>query len=105
MKLTRGQQREVRAWLKLPGLKQEARCPFVEEIIAHTYASVCKPPSPCQELCPAIFPRLAKKRAAMVGISFQPLRCPCYYYPRSYVVRVARILLARKGVTNERKTK
>jgi hypothetical protein len=111
MKLTREQLKGVREWLKIGIPDCNRICPFDSWTQDHY----------CREVCPAVFPSLPKKRKAhekqilarayalyghSEGVdSIESLACPCHCYPRRYVVRVARLLLARHGETGVKKLK
>ena len=91
MKLTKLELQGVRNWLKFPRKDAFQVCPFWNEGIV-LYRS-------CRVLCPSIFPSLQRKREELVNDTFFPNPCPCTNYPYNYVVRVARLLIGRKGVT------
>ena len=73
--------RAIRTWLKSAKSKLWATCPFLEN-----WEGRCL-------VCRAIFPKLARKQ---VEENYET-GCPCYLYSKSYVVRRARLILARHG--------
>ncbi len=86
--LDQEEQAAIREWLRTKDVK---RCPF-------SNLSFQSPSNYwyCGKVCPTIFPRLG-------GCAVNC--CPCYQYAKSYVVRKARLILARKGRLRRDKTK
>lgn len=100
MKLTRKQLSGIRKWLKIDKeFRQTHTCPF--KIDPDCMPNLGVTEFACDIACLAMFPRLNKKRALHpVRI---PMLCPCACYQHGYVVRVARLALARRGVVGERR--
>ena len=78
--LDQEEQAAIREWLKT---KDVERCPF-SNLIYQAPGNYWY----CGKVCGTIFPRL---QGCVIDC------CPCYKYTKSYVVRKARLLLARKG--------
>lgn len=94
----------VRKWLKEDSGSKQRHCPF--------YESLCKKiplitglgdPLVFERACKPICFKLFKNLGVAIikdaeGRSKEFCECPCWVYESKYVVRVARLLLARKGL-------
>lgn len=101
LKLKAQHRRAIRAWLKHDRDKQKASCPFdnlIMDDLAQIFVLGGELEDECETVCPVLFPTLAGKRAK----SFSRV-CPCSFYSHKYVVRVARLVLARGGRITERR--
>ncbi len=78
-KLLPEEMHEIKDWLKRTTSHRSHRCPFSGE-------------EACLEICQVMFPKTAKEWGCR---DFN--ECPCDVYSPSYVVRKARLVLARGG--------
>jgi len=88
----------IRQWLNNGAEVRRRRCPFYVLSIERRDGQTTY----CKTICKRMFPKIGN-----ISDVFPELRpCPCERYDGSYVVRKARLVLARKGVLrHERKKK
>lgn len=87
--LDQDEQSAIRKWLKR---KDWDKCPFSDLMRLSAPHDYSRAEWFCIRICGRMFPQILKLRDGAGGYP-----CPCMHYADSYVVRKARIVLARKG--------
>lgn len=94
----------VREWLKLNKDHQHRRCPFFNIVKKRcpgvdSLGDIRMWDNACKPICAAAFRKVVPVVLETVdGQRREYCECPCAQYPRHRVIRVARLLLSRKGL-------